>query len=453
MELGFQLGTLAIAGKAYVRPRGSLRLPDARELIVPPSSFGAFNPDGSVAEDTLRRAGLNGKFTDFPGPLVPERLPEDLTIAAVIDEPVIWGGGISDHYGHFLTEFVARLWPLLSIDGLSELPVVFSGRRNWQFVNEWLSAFGVKTINVPTQQGLTFKRMYVPEPAWRLSAWVAPEMRDIHLKARRGLKLPFVVDSELTWLSRGGLPWERVPYDEALLEWLLRSAMRVLRPERMSLAEQVASFEASTAVAGVAGSAFHTALMVREMSELIYLCPSIVSAPFIAQESLLKRDARFVHALAATSMQPKPSARRPASFRLMIPEVIRSLKSKIPADLITANSLLSALTEPEQVYSQVGEICGDRQIDLDTAILQVVLDPLSMGARMNLGQIFERQEVLDCALEQFRTVAELTEDYVLAPLRAARLLFRLDRRAEAAAMAKKVLAIDQGSKEALRYIA
>lgn len=449
MEPRFTRGTLAVSGSTALRQGGALKIIGPRELIAARPYFGAYNPNRSLAKETLRRHGTNDEFTDFPGPLAPSRLPDE-DVVAVIDEPVVWGGGVSDHYGHFLTEFVARLWPLLPDGSLTGLPVVFTGFKDWPFVREWLGAFGVEVMELPERGAVKFKHMYVPQSALQLDAWISPEIRNIHQHARNGLKLQVTPTTDVLWLSRLGLPRDRVPYDEALFEWLLKDSIRTIRPETMPLGEQVAAFEASRAVVGVTGSAFHTAMMVQKPVPLIYLCTDLVHALFVAQDFLLGHTALFVHALGGTSMEPRPAIRRPASFRLMIPETVRVLRDIIGSDIAEADPLLAAVTNPEQLHARVGH-ASERTTSLDTAIARVMLDPLSIDGRMKLGEIFEGLELDECALEQFEMVADLTNNYPLAPLRAARLLSRLGRCAEAAEMAKRVLAIDSNSKEALQY--
>jgi hypothetical protein len=442
---------LEIAGHAALRPRGSLAISEQRELLVVRSSFGAYGPDGLVARETLRRWGDEERLPDFPGPLVPESLPSNEAVVRIVDEPAVWGGCISDHYGHFLTEFVSRLWPLLPGGKLAGLPVVFSGLDDWPFVHDWLNAFGVRTIDIPRRGIVRFKRMYVPEPAWRLNAWVAPEMLDVHRHARRGLNCAPLPSSNVLWLSRLGLDRDRVPYDEALLEWLLEDYVIPINPQAMTLEEQVCAFEANRTVVGVAGSAFHTALMTRLPGRRIYLCPALVSAPLVAQEGLLDGDSTFVHALAATKMSQVPSARRPASYRLMIPEIVRALRdTSIPQ--LAEDSLVSLLAEPERLASTVGHRQPERTSDMNVTLARVVLDPLSIDARMALGMRFEAEGLIECAIEQFATVADLAGDYALAPLRAAQLLHRNQRFDEAAAMARRVLAIDPESKDAVGYV-
>lgn len=454
MNLGLSKGTLDISGRPALRKQGELTVVGPRQLLVLRSSFGAYNLDGRVAKETLRLSGKPNQFTDFPGPLVPEKIPPSEEVKATIDQPVVWGGCISDHYGHFLTDFVSRLWPMLPGGQLHGLPVIFPGIRNWPFVGEWLSAFGVQTIDIPSHGAVLFRKMYVPESAWCLNSWVAPEMRSIHLHARAGIKVPHCDSANILWLSRAGLPRDRVPYDERLFEWLLGDRVTVIRPEIMTLGEQIAAFEASSMVIGVMGSAFHTALMLRRQPKLVQLCPGAVSAPFIAQDGLLGTKSVYVHALTPTAMEPIRRARRPASYRILIPETIRMLRKLSGDESIASHGILSTLCEPEQLSPtscrKVKPSQGDP--DLETTVARVVMDALSITARMDLGMMLEKKGLADCAAEQFAMVSDLTQKYPLGPLQAARVFHAMGKTRDAAEMAKRALAINNKSDVARQYL-
>lgn len=444
--------TLEIPKEVSVKVRGSLTVSCRRDLLVTNSSFGAYRLDGSLVKDTLRVWGGN-QYPDIQDHLAPECLPSGLGIVETVDEPVLWAGGVSDHYGHFLTEFVARLWPLLPNGPVGDLPVVYCGLRKWEFVRDWLNAFGLHTMKLPEYGAVHFRKVYVPQPAWQLNRWIAPEMRDIHLQARHGMHVPNCDSSDLLWLSRSLLGRDRVPYDEALFEWLMSKAMTSINPEVLTLGEQVAAFEASRAVAGVAGSAFHSALLTEDVPMCIFLCPSGAPAPFLLQSELLGEKSLFLHSLTPTTMTVSPRARRPASFRLMIPETIRALSKTVLPDLLSADPLLEAISEPERLWSKGNKESIDAEgSEVEVAVARVLLDPLSITFRMRLGAIFETEGLEDCALEQFVTVAELTNDYALAPLRAARLLYRRGRADEAAELATQALSIDSELQEAKGYL-
>jgi hypothetical protein len=439
----FANSTLSLLGQTELRPPGSLCLSDPRDLLVSRSVRGAYRQDRRVDQDTLRVYGTAGRFPDA----VPERLSEG-EVVEVSDEDVVWGGGLVAQFGHFLTESVSRLWPLLPGGSLSGMRVVFTTPSRRPYVVEWLAAFGAQVVELPREGLVRFKRMYVPEPAWRLNAWVAPEIRDVHLHARENLEVPRLPKRDLIWLSRSALDRERTTHDEKLLEWLLKDHLTVVHPETMSLSEQVGVVESGKRVAGILGSASHSLLLAREPPKGLYLSSSRVMSTYVAQNELLGRGGTFVHALSASRMKRIKKFRSPGIYRLLIPETLRALGRRLPP--ILEDPILASLTRPETFDSSRQDASDDGSALASVA--RVLIDPLSLKARMDLGAQFERDDQRDCAIEQFAMVADLTDDYAYGPLRAARALYRGGRRAEAEVMARRALEIDPGLKEAERYV-
>lgn len=417
-------------------------------MLVTRSVRAAYDADGALAEDTLRLWGQEGRRADR----LPSVLPNE-EIVQVCDTDVVWGGPLVTHYGHFLTESVARLWPLLPGGELEGLPVVFStpGRQHVRpsHIDEWLAAFGVQTVELPPRGTVRFTRMFVPQPAWRVNGWIAPEMRAIHLKARHSLDVPIIPKQEVLWLSRLGLRLDRVPRDEALLEWLLRGHVAVIKPELLTISEQIAALEASGTVIGVVGSAFHTMLMSAKPSNCIYLCPSSVASTFFDQDRLLNIDGTFAQTLAVVRGAHFHEYRFPGTYRLLVPEILRMLSATILPGL-REDSRIRAVCHPERY----GSTTSQRRLNggLEEAVIKVLLDPLAIEPRMELGAMFEAEDLTHCALEQFTMVADLTDDYPHGALRSARLLHRAGRLDEASSMATRALAIDPSLGEAAGYV-
>ncbi|HEU5142590.1 MAG TPA: glycosyltransferase family 61 protein, partial [Solirubrobacterales bacterium] len=268
-------GDLGLGGRHVLLPRGSLTFSGPRELLVNRTIAGAYETDGSLAPDTVRRVS-GGAFTLDS---VPRRLASQ-EVVRVYEEEAVWGGPLATPerryqtpYGHFMVESVARLWPVLPDAELHGLPVVFVRPQRPPHAAEWLDAFGAPLVDLPEGGAVLFKRLFVPEPAWQEAAWIAPEVRDIHLHARRGMDVPRVSRRGVLWLSRSGLAPTRIPLGEDRLESSLDGRLSAVRPYTMTLAEQVAALEGASAVAGVVGSAFHTLLLTAETPDCLYLCP------------------------------------------------------------------------------------------------------------------------------------------------------------------------------------
>lgn len=398
-------GVLPLGGGHEILPRGSLGVSEPREQFVVRSIPGAFGPDGALTDETLRSL-MEKVLRDNA---VPDRLPLD-TPAGVHSEGVVWGGNIMDRYGHFLVETVSRLWPVLPGAELEGLPVVFTTPRNPPFVGEWLAAFGAQTVELPEDGAVRFERMYIPEPAWRLGRWIAPELRDIHLQARRGMSIPPAPRHDVLWLSRSRLVKERVAYDERLLEWLLGDRVTPVHLETMTLAEQVGLLESSRAVAGISGSAFHTLLLTVEPPDCLYLSPSMDRANYATQHRLMETEATFELAVASTMRMRRTRQRTrifPGGYRVLIPEALRAFESSVLPTLLEDPRLAAFAHAGAGQGGGTREALGD---DLDEAVMRILLEPFSFDARMTLGALFEERGLTRCALEQYAMVADLSDD-------------------------------------------
>ena len=434
-------GTVVVSGRAELRKRGSLTLSEPRELLVGRNTRAAYLPDGGVDPETLRYWGA----AETPVDDVPERMPEGEVVASC-DREVIWGGSVNGHFGHFLTESVARLWPLL--EGQSEPSVVFTTPSLQPFAREWFDAFGAELVDLPADGFVRFRRMRVPEPAWRIDDYVCPEMLDIHRRARDELEVAGKESGGPLWLSRTEIEEGRRVRDETLLTWALKDRVEVVCPENLSLARQVELLEAADTVMGPIGSAFHALLLCRRIPAVVYFAPARVASTFVAQDHLLGKGGHYVQTLATEGSGLAVEGRR-QRHRILVPETLRAMQAIAIPGLLD-DSRLARFASPELPAASPGA-SPDRS--LDDTIATMLLDAQSVDARMRLGGALEAVELDDCALEQFRFVSDLVSGYSYAPLRAARLLSRVGQPQAAAEMAKRALASDPDSEEAARYIA
>ncbi|HEX6665091.1 MAG TPA: glycosyltransferase 61 family protein [Solirubrobacterales bacterium] len=438
--------TLEIYGQTELRPRGSLKTAAPRELWVERSLPAAFEPSGLIAADTRRLWGEQDRLPDS----IPDRL-SDPDVVAVHKDETVWGGCVLGHYGHFLTESVSRLWPLLPEAELKGLPVVCTMQSKFPFAREWAQAFGIDVAELPERGVVRFMKMFVPDPAWRLNVWISPEIRDIHMHARQNLSVPPCDEAGVLWLSRSGLDRNSCAYDEVLLEWILRDHVTLIHPEQMTLVEQIAAVEASEVVAGIVGSAFHTLLMAAKLPTCVLLCPGGVQPAFLAQDLLLRTNGAFIHALSIAEMLRRRRGQSLGGYRVMIPETVRALGETVLPALLEDERLL-CFAYPERFTSTIGEAVANDS--LERMVARVLLDPYSFEARLKLAAAFECRELFSCALEQFLTVAELSDNgHVPSLLGASRMFDCLNQRSEASSMARQVLALDPSCRDALAYLA
>lgn len=437
------------------RRAGRLGISAPRDLTVVGSVPGAYDSTGTLAEDTVCFWG-SGRLLQPRGQLPSRWRPLDRIVSHTCDEPVVWAGVAFSHYGHFAIESVGRLWPVLLGAELEGLPVVTPNLPWGKVFREWFSAFGAPRIEPRKGTAIRFKRMHVPEPAWRVDSWVAPEIRDIHLQVRRNLEIEPLPRRRVLWLSRSHLRRDRRAYDECLLEWILGDHVSVFHPERHSLAEQIAAIEASDFVAGVVGSAFHSLLTSQTPPRCIYLCPGAETThgslyepqgAYLVQDRLLGGHGRFLYVCAPTGVERYcyPADARltfPASHRILIPETLRALREVALPDLFDDSRAL-ALAHLDRWHRAGGVgACG-----IANATAEMLRNPLSAEVRLALGLKFEAEGLDRCALEQFMAAADLGECPVSALLGAARVLVREGSVDQASKVAERVLTLDPTSQE------
>lgn len=434
-------------GNTRLRDRGSLQMLRRTNVLATRDISAAFDQKRQVLQDTMR---LQGNGSRPPDP-VPGQLPLDQSVVTKYEQDVVWGGPIVDHYGHFLLESASRLWPILPGGPAEGAPVVMVARARFPFATEWMDAFGLERLELPRDGLASLSRLIVPEPAWRLNSWISPEVRDVHLHARRGLKVGRHPPVDVLWLSRAQLDLHRRPFDEALLEWILKDHVKVVSPESMTLAEQVGWLEASNVVTGAVGSAFHTTLMCVNPPEGIYLCPTRFQSAHIAQSWLPDMRSKFVHALAGVELRESRRIRFPGEHRLLIPEILRMLDATALPGLLE-DRRFNMFAYPERVSATACDGSpGGSVSDLDVLIAKILIDPLNFWERMMLGVAFERTGMIGCAIEQYLLVADLAPNCTDAMLGAVRCLSREARHQAASAMARRALAIDPGCREAVQY--
>jgi hypothetical protein len=190
--------------------------------------------------------------------------PEAADPVARIDEPVAWGGPITDHFGHQVVDFSMRLIPTLRdqpdttflfasapryrVDNIAGAPPFFGQILDWLGV----ASSRARLIDRPTlarslSVAAQAEQLYGPGPdAAHLD--VMDELVAGRLKA-----LP---RSQVVYVSRAGQHARFA--GEAFIEDVLRSAgATIVRPENVPLAKQLATYARAERLIFAEGSALH----------------------------------------------------------------------------------------------------------------------------------------------------------------------------------------------------
>ncbi len=190
---------------------------------------------------------------------------------SLVDEPCIYGGMILHQYGHFLVETLARYADLLG----SGRTIVWHAPPSVPKLSDWgrsiFSLLGLPTPAVVIVEPTRFGDLIVPEPQSVL--FVRFESSLAEALGVRAFGKP--TRGRQVWLSRAGLPPDRakVAGEEELEDLLRERGWRVLRPEAVSVPEQLDAMSGAETIAGFEGSAFHSLLLLADVGARILIVP------------------------------------------------------------------------------------------------------------------------------------------------------------------------------------
>ncbi len=196
----------------------------------------------------------------------------DSLIGARIREGFFLDGDYVDHYGHFITEALPRLWAALEYSRLRQVPVITS-TGNISLIRFFLDALNLSSMAVePIRQPTQVERLWLASSSYKLG-------RGFNLEARRvfGTISKAFWDNrsrEKVYLSRRGLDTKtsRRLLNEVEVERVFMDAgFRVIAPQEMSLAEQLGIFANSRILAGPTGTTMYNRVFQRPRGRALLL--------------------------------------------------------------------------------------------------------------------------------------------------------------------------------------
>lgn len=239
---------------------------------------------------------------------IPDRLERSTTVAMLL-------GTIIPHFGHFLTDSMARLWfmdqispdvSILNIGWVREF-----GRGYERLVAE---ALGLQDRLVTPIGPTVFTRVINPWPAFQLARRAYAVADTPHRKVASVLQRAVSTRTfdRPVYLSRSRLGdgHRRLEGEVQLQTRLEHEGFEVVHPETIPLTEQITLFQSGRPIVGVIGSALHPLLFrtTEAPAKLAILCDSYVHQRFLMQDALKSVETTYIrcmtHVDADTAARP-----------------------------------------------------------------------------------------------------------------------------------------------------
>lgn len=185
-----------------------------------------------------------------------------------IDETVVFAGGgyIFSHFGHFLLEGLARLYPVLDSKYKNKKFVFVVGRKTKSlpgFVMDFLTGLGIKSDNIILINKTTrFRGVYVPRQASVITQYISPIMLQIFNKIAHNMNNKQIKTYDKIYLSRGKMNDGRTFGEKSIEKIFAKNGYKIIYPETLPLSHQITLARNCKYMAGTAGTALHLAMFM-----------------------------------------------------------------------------------------------------------------------------------------------------------------------------------------------
>lgn len=206
--------------------------------------------EGRLLPDTFRRFNGRHNFlekveTDMFRPKFPVE-----PLARVSEPCFYFDGEIVDHYGHFITEILSRLWCFKDIDLKNFRFITSLNNLEWSF---FLRPFNVKaTAILRITHPVQVDDLFIANQGIVLGRWMSPKTFSVY----NHIAKYYINDTNKTgpsriYVSRTKLKGLRNLVNELEIEDLFkRKGFQIIYPETMSFYEQINVFSEASIVAG-----------------------------------------------------------------------------------------------------------------------------------------------------------------------------------------------------------
>jgi hypothetical protein len=185
-----------------------------------------------------------------------------------VNKDVIFLGALPDHYGHFITEGISRLWPYLDKEKKNLSSIYFSENNHPPFV-EFLNLFGLQNSQINrVDTPLRFKSILVPEQSIRLHDFYHESYNESIEKILDNIDS---IQPEKIFLSKKAAKYlNGKSIGENSIEKIFSdNNYTIIYPETLSIREFLSTMKSASSVTALSGSSAHNAIFMKKKSSLI----------------------------------------------------------------------------------------------------------------------------------------------------------------------------------------
>lgn len=223
-----------------------------------------------------------------------------------VDDDVIYCcGGSFFHFGHFLTEGMARIWPH-NMQKYKNMKYVFHAEKNKipSWARALLNLAGIRDEQILLINKTTrFRNLYVPQQSHVISNYASHQFAETFASIASNIT-PAKFDK--IYVSRTAMGDKRTFGEEKIQNIFAANGFKVICPEKLPVAEQIALMRGCKVLAGCAGTALHLAAFMPTGGTVIQLKRCLYSGNEIEQQ-IINKSIGLNFVLISASIEKSPS--------------------------------------------------------------------------------------------------------------------------------------------------
>jgi len=187
-----------------------------------------------------------------------------------IEQTVIFGGYIFDHFGHFILESTARLWAK-KFSPKNKFIFTSTKKALHSYQLEVLELFG--DYEIVYRNSIFCNSLIIPSPSFIMGKPIQDMGANDYLREEFKRQVVNNCSKKYIYLSRANQSKRKCINEIDFESELIKLGVKIVYPENLSFLEQIELFSNTSLIIGMLGSAWHTLLFASPNSSCkrIYL--------------------------------------------------------------------------------------------------------------------------------------------------------------------------------------
>jgi capsular polysaccharide biosynthesis protein len=226
-----------------------------------------YRQDKSLIQTCIRRSSKGDHVQHLDDRRGQERQDE----LPILAGRTLYGGHLFHHYGHFISEGLARLWPYLrsEFDNLCFYPFIFNGgsRDLNQYQLDILSLLGVSIDKVRIlDESVVMEEAWIPSSAWPINQAANFIMNELYNQITKDIRQS-LSSTRKVFVARSKKL--RTSNNDEVQTVFEEQGFEVIYPELLSFQDQLEIYTSASILAGFSGSGLHNIVFCHPKTKVI----------------------------------------------------------------------------------------------------------------------------------------------------------------------------------------